>query len=419
MGLFKRLKRSSAATFWDSNKVRPQAYLFAALCVFLLPAQLSADSGVVSAVGGGHDTQDAISSLLKKTVAKHFKAYPAQLTKSVLQAEILPNASSFVQSYKIIEGGRPGSVSLSASVDLDVINALLGLSPKNLGDEAAKALILVRGPKLPDSLLPPLKPGATAPDVLAPLATAARDRLTRRSFSEATLTAEDMQAGGAGEDFASPELLRGLGAKAGARVALGIVGRIETYENENSHNRDERLVLSATIVDVKAGNVMGRATVNVANPKSRRDQYLSDLQKSIAEESKDLFQDIFVSAGRKLVKNEGLAGYSLVRVQSPLNGGLVLKFKTLLEGAPGVRSVSEHSIRRGQYDFAVRPAIADAALAKAVGALQSPELAIAVLKLPEAEDASGQPRPALTVTLTPKETGAEPSTEGALPNAKR
>lgn len=401
--------------FWAFSKMPIHAYLLAYFLACLAICPAFAETGTVSAVGTGRDTPEAIANLLKSTVARYFKSQPAPLSRSVLQSEILPNASSFVQSYKIIEAGRPGSVNLSASVDLDVINGLMNLTPKNIGeDEGAKALVLVRGPKIPDNLLPTLKPGAAAPDPFASLLTSARERFARRNFAEANLTGVDMQAVGAGEDFASPELLRGLGSKAGARIALGIMGRFETYENENSHNRDERLVLAATMVDVKAGNVIGRTVVNVVGPKSRRDQYVADLQRNIMEESKDLFQDIFVAAGRKLVKSEGQSSFTVVRVLQAPNSFLVVKFKALLEAVSGVRSVTELSVRRGKYDFAVHPALAEAVLAKAVAAIQSPDLSLAVLQ----GDPSDPSPAALYVKLSPKETGTVAPAEELAPNAK-
>jgi hypothetical protein len=412
MVLFKRSKKSLVAMF--SGFSNP-AYLLAAF--FALAAAAQAETGVVSAVGTGRDSGDAISNLLKTTMGKYFKSQPPRYITSVLQGEILPNASSFLQSYKMLEGSRAGMVQLSASIDLDVLSGLLNLTPKNLGEEnLTKALVVVRAPKLPDSAVAGMKPpvnGAKAVDPFSPLATGARERLSRRDFSDVTLTAEELSAVGAGEDISSPELLRGLGSKAGARLAFGISGRFETYENENSHNKDERLVLTATLVDVKLGIVLGRTNVNVVNPKSRREQYISELQRNISEESKDLFQDVLVSAGRKIGKQEGPDGLSVVRVQFPSNNGLVMKFKSLLEGVPGVRSVTEYSIRRGKFDLAIRPALAEANLVKAVSSMRSPDIQISLI---EAVASSDLPSPVVTVKLAPKEESQ--GDEGGVQNAK-
>ena len=119
-----------------------------------------------------------------------------------------------------------------------------------------------------------------------------RERFLRREFSEAQLSPEVSRSIDSGEDFSSPDLLRSLGVKAGARVVLGVSGRFETYENENSHNKEERIFLSATMVDVKGGGVIGRASSFVMNPKSRKEQYLMDLQRNLFEESRDLFQEV-------------------------------------------------------------------------------------------------------------------------------
>lgn len=388
-------------------------YLLAAL---LMSASSYAETGVVSATGVGKDTPEAIINLLKVTVGKYFKTDP-QFTHAVLQTEILPNASSFVQSYKLNEGSHPGAVSLSANIDLDVIHGLLSLTPKNVGETAgAKALVIVKGAKLPDSVLSTLK-SKTPPDPFAPLVEAAKERFFRREFSDAELAPEDLQQVSAGDDVASPEVLRGLGAKAGARVVLVVTGRYETFENENAHNKEERMVLSSTMLDVKTGAVIGRASVNVVNPKSRKEQYVQDLSRNVLEESKDLLQDVFVAAGRKLVKAETHDEFTVVRVAYPSNGALVARFKQLLEGVPGVRSVLEYSVKRGKFDFAVRPAVAEAALLKGVAAAaaQATDIAVAPLERVVAANEPEDHPPSVTFKLEPKE-AAQPAAEGG-PNA--
>ncbi|MGZ3657501.1 MAG: hypothetical protein ACXVCI_15420 [Bdellovibrionota bacterium] len=392
--------------FWASSKT-----LYLVALVALGATSARAETGVVSATGAGHDTPEAITNLLRTTIGKYFKNEPdPQLTRTILQTEILPNASSFVQSYRITDGSKSGLVSLSANIDLDVIHGLLSLTPKNIGEaDGAKALVLVHGAKLPDSVVSSLKnPGAVA-DPFSTLAEAGRERLFRREFTEAQLTNEDMQAVGVGEDFSSPEVLRGLGAKAGARIVLGITGRYETFDNENSHNKEERVVLAATMVDVSAGTVIARTSVNVVNPKTRKEQYVADLQRNILEESKDLFQDVFVAAGRRLVKGESHTEFSVVRILYPSNATLVTQFKALLEAVPGVRSVVEYSIARGKYDFAVRPPLADTALAKAITAMQSPDITVAALESLATEPEAHPP--SISVKIAPKET-APPAEEG-------
>jgi hypothetical protein len=419
MASSKRSKKYSVVMCSASNRRRACAvafYLLAAVPAMGLSPHAFAESGVVNASGAGRDTSEAIANLLKVTVAKYFKDQPQAYLRSILSNEILPNASSFVQSYKLAEGARPGLSALNASVDLDVIHGLLNLTPKTLGSpEGAKVLVVVKGAKLPESVLAALKSSAKPVDPYAPLAAAARERLARRQFGEAEVAAEDLSALGAGEDVSSPETLRGLGAKAGARLAMAVTSRYETFENENAHNKEERIVLSAVLLDVNNGVVLSRSSVNVVNPKSRRDQYVADLQRSLADDAKDLFQDLLVGAGRKLTKPEGPVKFSLVRVKFPPTAALVARFRAMLESMPGVKSVVEYEIRRGAYDFAIRPALEDGALAKAVGSLQSPELAIAIQ--PAMPEESGE-KAAVTVKIEPKEEAKPMDSPGKASNAK-
>jgi hypothetical protein len=394
-----------------------KGYLVAAALLFCA-AHAHAEGGVVQATGAGRDAPEAIVNLLRTTIGKHFRTEPnPQLTRVILQNEILPNASSYVQSYRITDTGKSGTVSLAANLDLDVIRGLLSLTPKNLGEaEGAKALVLVRGPKLPDAIMAGTKATVKVVDPFKNLGDGARERFLRRDFQEAELTPAQIQDAGVGEDYSSAETLRGLGDKAGARVALGVTAHYETFDNENSHNKEERLVLTGLMVDTKSGATLARASVNVVNPKTRREQYALDLQRNVIEESKDLFQDVFVAAGRRVVKVETHSDFSVVRVLFASNAALVNRFKQLLEGVSGVRSVVDFSVRRGKYDFAVRPAIADSALAKAVAAIQATDLTVIVIDT-AAGDADAHP-PSVQVRLMPKEP-AVPGAEGganAIPN---
>ena len=88
----------------------------------------------------------------------------------------------------------------------------------------------------------------------------------------------------------------------------------------------------------------------------------------------------------------------------------------MLESVPGVRSVVEYSVRRGKYDFALRPAMTEAALTKAVASLSSADISVAAIESLAAEPEAHPP--AVTVKIAPKE--AAPAGEGevdASPNA--
>ncbi len=400
-----RSKKSLGRTCWASSKPRLLSLYLLAL-VFSFSAETRAETGIVSAIGSGKETAEAMVSLLRSVVGKYFRDSPAALSRAILQSEIAPNASSFVQSYKILESRRD-AVSLSANVDLDVIQALFSLTPTKIGESSgAKALVVVKGARLPDGVLQEKAP--TNP--YAPLEVAAKERFQRRQFEVASLSSEEMQAVGAGEDVASPELLRGLGARAGARVALGISSHYEAFENENSHNKELRIVVTAVIVDVKQGALLGKSSITVPEPKGRKDQYAADLQRSLVEEGKDLFHEAFVSAGRKFMKVQGQEDFMLVRVQSPANATLVAKFRGLLESIKELKSVVEFGAQRGSLDLAVRPALKPATLAKLVKALPSEELKITLL------DTVGQgEQVALAVQLAPKEVSTEGEVQNDMP----
>lgn len=381
-------------------------YLLAGILLMGSTAAL-AETGEVSAVGMGRDSGEATLSLLRIAVAKYFKDEPAPLTKAVLQSEILPNASSFVQSYKVLES-RPGSVSISANVDLDVIRALFTLRAEKIGEaNGAKALVVVKGARIPDSLTTP----ASTLNPYAAIELALKERLTRRQFTPAVLTAEELQESNAGDDAASAELLRGLGAKAEARIAVGVSSRYETFENENSHSKDERIVLSATMVDVKSGTTIGRSTAHVGNPKVKRDQYNVELQKLLVEESKDLLQELFVMAGKRFSKDAGQEEQTIVRVVRPENAFLVSRFRTVLESVKGVKSVLEFQAIRGSFDFRLKPSLGAAEILKGLKD-QAPE-DLAITEAQGEKPAEGELAPKVYVQLAAKVPAAPEDTVDA------
>lgn len=389
----KKSKKSSGATCWLSSKAktaRTGIYLLALALAAPVNAT-AAEGGVVSAVGTGKDSGEAIANLLRTAVNKYFKDEPATLSKAVLQSEMIPNATSFVQSYRLLESAK-GTVSLSANVDLDVIRSLLGVTAARLGAEGgAKAVVLVKPAKLPDSV-------ATATP-FSLLEAGAKERLSRRGFEPVVVSPEEAQALSAGEDLTSPELLRGLGARSGARLALGIGARKEQYENENSHAKDDRYVLSAVLVDVKTGAVLSRSSTNVNEPRARKDTYVAELQRLLDSESRDLFQDLFVAAGKKIAPAEAQEDFSLVRVQYPSNPLLVTKFRTLLEAAKALKSVQEYSVQRGAFDLAIRPSLKGEALQKIVTGLKSDDIVVALAEnIPDGSER----QPDLVVKVAPK-----------------
>lgn len=361
-----------------------------------------AESGVISATGTGRDTAEAMSSLLRNSVLRYFKT-EQNLVRPILQYEILPNAASFVQSYKVADGNHGAMVTINASVDLDVLRGLFSLTPKSLGETGStKALVYVRASRAPE-IIKNLNPYGA-------LEQAVKERFIRRQFEAVSLSAEDISAITQGEEGAGPEILRGLATKAGARVAVGITSKIEKIENENSHKDEERVFLSAILLDTKSGAIIGKSSANFLNPTSKKEQYLTDLQKNLLEESRDLLQDLFVAGGRKIFAADRKETHSIIRVMYPSNPGLVSKFRTLLESIKGTKSVVEFQARRGYFDLAMQPALEAPALTKNIKALSSEEITIELLKRPEDAALEMQP-PSVYVKIAPKAVPAEPGTE--------
>jgi hypothetical protein len=368
-----------------------------------------AEMGVVNGIGAGRDVPEATAALLRTVVTKNFREPAAlPLVRSVLQFEVIPNASSFVQSYRILDSGKSKTVNLSANVDLEVVRALISLTPESLSEaKGVKALVVVKGAPLAEEAADKTK--ALNPYLV--LEAAGKERFARRGFTPGTLTENEIRE--AGEDaVSSPEFLRGLGAKSGARLALGISSKYELFENENSHNKEPRLVISATLVDVKAAAVLARETVTAPSPKSRKEQYALDLQRVLLEEGKDLFHEIFVDSGKKVLKTTDVQDFSILRLVNPPSAALVAKFRVALEQVKEIRSLVEYGISRGALDYSLKPVMSEAGLTKILKGLSSEEF---VLTIEPNAPVEGQVKaPLVAVKLAAKEAAPQ-----EVPGAKK
>src|SRR5690606_4855626 len=140
MASSKRSKKFSAAMSWAFNRRLGAVFYLLALALVFSGSKARAESEIVSAVGSGKEVSDAMGAALRSVVSKHFKKDQAPGLQGILQSEIIPNASSFVQSYRLLDGKRGQSVAISANVDLSVIQALFDISPTGLGEpEGARA----------------------------------------------------------------------------------------------------------------------------------------------------------------------------------------------------------------------------------------------------------------------------------------
>ena len=358
----------------------------------------------------GRDLSEAFDNVLKITVSKFLQDKP-EFYRPILQNEILSTTNSFIQSYKITDKRSDGAVSVSAVVDLDVIRGLFSFAPKAFGEEAQRVLIIVKGEPVPDDKKTKNKKLEGNPySVLDDLV---KERMARRKFEPIFLDNVEITGLGFSEDTLSTELMRGLGSKYAARLVVGIVSHFESVENENSHSMEDRVVTQSVILDMKSGNILAKATGNIAAPKGPRDQYVSDLRRSLFEEGKSLLLDMMINAGKKFLGGQNSAERSFVRVLLPGNAGLVAKFRALLEAAPGVKGIQEWSLQRGKYDFMIKPAISKEKLTSLIQGIKSDDIAVEISQDPISES----DQVILPIYLMAKEHPKPPETKGGE-NAK-
>jgi hypothetical protein len=259
-----------------------------------------------------------------------------------------------------------------------------------------------------------------ASDPFAVLDEAVKERLKRRYFEVPQISSQDLASIEPSDDLTSLEVLRGLARKLDARIAVGITAKMEKIENENAHAHEERVIISASMVDAKRGEIIARSSINFPNPKTRKDAYYADFKRYLIDESRDLMQDLFVSGGKRSQRAQTKEEFTIIRVQYPSSPILTSKFRVLLEGIKGTKSVVEYKIRRGFFDFAVSPKMDSALSAKNIQNITSEDLMIDVLFPFKKERIEVDNEGAdIVVKLSPKEKAVEPlPDEGGVSNEK-
>lgn len=362
-----------------------------ALLLLLLPLSLSAaEYGNVPSAGTGKDLAEAMASAVRAVAIKQVKAEQGYL-KAMLHGEILPQASSFITSYKILEDGKSGFVNITAQVDADVLRAFFTLTPKALGiesDQPAKIVIVLKGPKIEA-----LEKDKEKTDYYQPFALLAREKLQRRGFESVFLDPKEIAS--LSEDI-SPESVRTYGAKAEAQLALGLILNRQFVENENTHQEEERIYINGALVDVKGGRVLAKHGGYFLVPRVRRESLKVEFERVMLEEGKDVLREIFVHAGEALAGGDQKQDLTVLRIQDPMNGTLIQKFKAALDGSRDWKSFLEYRVQRGRYDFAVRPAIKHEALLAKLKALNLEDVEIVLPQEPGDENAP------LVIQLKPK-----------------
>lgn len=319
--------------------------LFSFVFLSLVCLSAQADSGIaVSATG--KDLSDAQVKAVRLAIAQ-LNASERAAISGIIDSEIVPYAAQFVSSYKVTDTGKGQYTSIQTSIDADQLRSLIAINPKNLGvdEKVAKVLAIIKAPKLNTG-----KEDASYEKMIAP---EIANRFSARHFKTVRPSGISIDQIALSDDLLSAEFLQTLGTKHEAQLVFAISASIEEVENENNHNKEERLFLEGMLVDVKKGNVLARNKVSALMPQGKREVITAALEAILQERIGELMQDMLVHAGGIYLKSSPQFAGLIVRIVSPQSAGLVQQFRVFLEGQKDIKSVLEHSVQRGAYDFAV------------------------------------------------------------------
>ncbi|MCO5142011.1 MAG: hypothetical protein M9962_02850 [Oligoflexia bacterium] len=343
-----------------------------ALGLFLSLTKVEASTSVI---GYGKDTSEAVSAALRQGVVKNFTNKKDKNLKEFLAEEILPKASSFVQSYKVLESKKSSTVAVQAELDLEIVKHLLALSPEAMGEkENSKAVILLRPLDL-SNIQTSQDKEKSLNELFEPIRKMAEQRLERRGFAVDFIDNSNSQILSK-ENLASTEVLKAIGSKAGARLALGITMDYIVVDMEEEKGKQQKIAVSATMIDVSNGQVLTKSTINFSEPRTRRDQYISDMKKLLPDEVDSLFQIAFVEAGKVVANASSTDPFFVLRVKNPDSPLALNKFRELFSAVKDIKSVRDYRIRRGKFDFAVEPVMDNKAVIKALQSIPKTELVV-------------------------------------------
>lgn len=319
--------------------------------------------------------KDAIDSAIRLAVIRNVKEDRRYLL-SLIETEALPISNLFVTSYKINkENPRPGSVAISASVDLEALRTLAAFNAISNEFSNKKALILVQ---TPDQGMPWQDKKRDEKDeaLFSLIDRDVRARLRRRGFiSVPAIEKYNDNLATLNASILSREFLAPAAHKLSVGLALSI--KLSFVLERNSHGYNQRFLrLQAAIYNDSKGEMVEVPERKVIMNAGRRAYQRGQADELIQDTLNMLLFDLFSQAGETYVKyDDDRITVRLVNLRS-LRG--VNAIREAIEDIKSVNSVVEKKVNIAAYDFGVDTEISAQALQKKILALDTQSLGVQV-----------------------------------------
>lgn len=313
---------------------------------------------------------DALGLALRLAAKKNLNADgPSQ--KAIMDAEVIPHASQYISSYKVISGGGGRSwINVSATIDLSALQSILILNSAQFKKSPVKLLVLVRG----------FKGGAPWKGVayeeselqLVDRIEAEVKKMAQRRQLTMMPRISSYQEHIENVDVNSSALLRAVALRADADLVLFVDSKFQQVDDDEAIVEGLQLQLETALYERGQNLVLANSKESV--PMAAGEKALTSKSEKVYEIVDTLIDkathDVFMRAGGRFLAENAAEAYLTLRVLDPPNHAAVAELKDSVQKIAKVNSVIEREVERGRLDFWVDAGFGQETLRKELRALQ-------------------------------------------------
>ncbi len=367
---------------------RLNALLIAFLATFFSAANESSASDLksITLTVSEKNVSEALALALRIAAKKHLN-FDASVQKQIMDSEVIPYASQFISSYKVVSGGGGRSwVNVLATVDLNALQSILVLHAGLFKKNPVRMLVMVRG----------FKGGAPWKGVayeeseellVARVEAETKERAARRKINLIPRIAS-YQDHLDGVDTNSAALLRAVALKSDVDLVFFVDAKFVETKDDESPVDGLQLQLETALYERNQNIILANSRESMsmlAGEKallSKNEKVLEGVVNLIDKAT----HDAFMRAGSKYLAETASASYLTLRVLDPPSMAAVNELKDGVRKIARVNSVVEREIERGRVDYWIDAGFGADALKRELKTIQLENYRVSVRQPSEGMD---------------------------------
>ena len=329
---------------------------------------------------------EALALALRIAAKKHLN-FDATVQKQIMDSEVIPYASQYISSYKVVSGGGGRSwVNVLATVDLNALQSILVLHAGQFKKSPVRMLVMVRG----------FKGGAPwkgvayeeSEEILVSRVEAEiKERVARRKIMMVPRIAS-YQDHLDGVDVNSTALLRAVALKTDVDLVFFVDAKFVESKDDESIVEGLQLQLETALYERGQNMILANSRESMAMMAgekailSKSDKVLEGVVSLVDKAT----HDAFMRAGSRYISETSNATYLTLRVLDPPNYAAVNELKEGVRKIARVNSVIEREVERGRVDFWIDAGFSADLLKRELRGLQLENFRISVRQPTEGMD---------------------------------